>query len=90
MAARCIRALRTTIEDLVSRPSVGKHSKDDDWFSFQKHLAATCRESWRRQEEAVMASGDRRRSSEIRSGRQSQQDKALKTAMEPPALVQRD
>jgi hypothetical protein len=37
------------LRNLVSRPSVGKHSKEDDWFSFQKYLAATWRESRRRQ-----------------------------------------
>lgn len=55
------------LRNLVSGPSVGKHSKEDDWFSFQKYLAATWRESRRRQEEAGMASGDRRRDGPVRS-----------------------
>lgn len=75
------------LRNLVSRPSVGKHSKEDGWFSFQKHLAATWRESQRRQEEA--GDGDCFRgqeegwSGEIQPGRPSQQDKALEGVLQP-------
>lgn len=46
------------LRNRVSRPSVGKHSKEHAWFSSQEHLAAMWRNSWRRQEEAVRTAGD--------------------------------
>lgn len=52
----------------MSGPSVGKHSKEPDWSSFQEHLAAMWRNSGRRQEEAVRAAGDQEEGWPMRSG----------------------
>lgn len=52
----------------MSGPSVGKHSKEPDWSSFQEHLAAMWRNSGRRQEEVVRVAGDQEEGWPMRSG----------------------
>lgn len=85
VAARWGRAPRTTIEEPGVQAKRGKAFKRLGWFSFQEHLAATWRESCRRQEETVRAAGDQERgvACEIRPGRKSQRDEALEGLVQP-------